>query len=112
MIRRPPRSTRTYPLFPSTTYFRSPCSCLQSLARGRRALRHPGFPLVSVCRCELRDRRCGGESLISFMMIITFLDCTALCNVCVGDFTVQRSDERRVVKQCVVTCRSRWSPYN
>src|SRR3546814_19389168 len=89
-----------------------PCSCLQSLARGRRALRHPGFPLVSVCRCELRDRRCGGESLISFMLIITFLDCTALCNVCVGDFTVQRSDERRVVKQCVVTCRSRWSPYN
>src|SRR3546814_16320518 len=25
---------------------------------------------------------------------------------------VQRSDERRVGKECVSTCRSRWSPYN
>src|SRR3546814_9646549 len=24
----------------------------------------------------------------------------------------QRSDERRVGKECVSTCRSRWSPYN
>src|SRR3546814_11822590 len=34
MIRRPPRSTRTYTLFPYTTLFRSP--------PGRRGLRHPG----------------------------------------------------------------------
>src|SRR3546814_18326855 len=25
---------------------------------------------------------------------------------------VQRSEERRVGKECVSTCRSRWSPYN
>src|SRR3546814_14073195 len=24
----------------------------------------------------------------------------------------ERSEERRVVKECVSTCRSRWSPYN
>src|SRR3546814_10073944 len=26
--------------------------------------------------------------------------------------TLQRSEERRVGKECVSTCRSRWSPYN
>src|SRR3546814_1728876 len=26
--------------------------------------------------------------------------------------TIPRSDERRVGKECVSTCRSRWSPYN
>src|SRR3546814_17227060 len=27
-------------------------------------------------------------------------------------FTVHRSEERRVGKECVSTCRSRWSPYH
>src|SRR3546814_11957194 len=27
-------------------------------------------------------------------------------------FIVQRSEERRVGKECVSTCRSRWSPYH
>src|SRR3546814_19846099 len=27
-------------------------------------------------------------------------------------FTLQRSEERRVGKECVSTCRSRWSPYH
>src|SRR3546814_17671801 len=29
----------------------------------------------------------------------------------VGDVAGARSDERRVGKECVSTCRSRWSPY-
>src|SRR3546814_11588254 len=29
-----------------------------------------------------------------------------------GDFEVARSEERRVGKECVSTCRSRWSPYS
>src|SRR3546814_12839668 len=28
----------------------------------------------------------------------------------VADITVERSEERRVGKECVSTCRSRWSP--
>src|SRR3546814_13078681 len=28
------------------------------------------------------------------------------------DFLVARSEERRVGKECVSTCRSRWSPYH
>src|SRR3546814_15550935 len=27
-------------------------------------------------------------------------------------FTLRRSEERRVGKECVSTCRSRWSPYH
>src|SRR3546814_11199410 len=30
----------------------------------------------------------------------------------VGDVPVGRSEERRVGKECVSTCRSRWSPYH
>src|SRR3546814_16605789 len=29
----------------------------------------------------------------------------------VGPMSVRRSEERRVGKECVRTCRSRWSPY-
>src|SRR3546814_18325361 len=31
---------------------------------------------------------------------------------CVEASTPRRSEERRVGKECVSTCRSRWSPYN
>ena len=30
----------------------------------------------------------------------------------VGPFVRQRSEERRVGKECPVLCRSRWSPYH
>src|SRR3546814_9825159 len=29
-----------------------------------------------------------------------------------GSITITRSEERRVGKECVSTCRSRWSPYH
>src|SRR3546814_1341805 len=29
-----------------------------------------------------------------------------------GALTIRRSEERRVGKECVSTCRSRWSPYH
>src|SRR3546814_15118678 len=32
--------------------------------------------------------------------------------VCRGDYEAFRSEERRVGKECVSTCRSRWSPYH
>src|SRR3546814_14713498 len=31
---------------------------------------------------------------------------------CAGTIIAQRSEERRVGKECVSTCRSRWSPYH
>src|SRR3546814_15245057 len=32
--------------------------------------------------------------------------------VSLGQYAADRSDERRVGKECVSTCRSRWSPYH
>src|SRR3546814_6458853 len=53
MTRRPPRSTRTYTLFPYTTLFRS-----QSAVRRRAA--HPGFPGRRLVGARLVEptRRC------------------------------------------------------
>src|SRR3546814_20356321 len=36
---------------------------------------------------------------------------STLINTLVGEERVIRSEERRVGKECVSTCRSRWSPY-
>src|SRR3546814_13609418 len=36
------------------------------------------------------------------------------CEACKGDgvLKIERSEERRVGKECVSTCRARWSPYH
>src|SRR3546814_11597275 len=36
----------------------------------------------------------------------------AVCTIGAGADNVLRSEERRVGKECVSTCRSRWSPYH
>src|SRR3546814_14588090 len=100
MIRRPPRSTRTDTLFPYTTLFRSLHGDLgagkSTLARAwLRALgvegpiRSPTYTLVE------RYPVPGGEAL--------HLDLYRIGGA-------GRSAERRVGKECVSTCRSRWSP--
>src|SRR3546814_1109782 len=35
-----------------------------------------------------------------------------LTQACIPPRTANRSEERRVGKECVSTCRSRWSPYH
>src|SRR3546814_20022801 len=101
MIRRPPRSTRTDTLFPYTTLFRSEggdelevlelqddvgaehlAQRLRPLAR--RALDHPVDPLGGCTHVVDGDRELAHRD--------------------------RRSEERRVGKECVSTCRSRWSP--
>ena len=37
---------------------------------------------------------------------------TTLLDVLSGRSSMARSEERRVGKECVSTCRSRWSPYH
>src|SRR3546814_14674905 len=118
MIRRPPRSTRTDTLFPYTTFFRSMgqgsrrfmrCDRLWTDARlatmagdGLGIVEHgviaadggaifyagpaadaPAFAADTVTRCDGRWITPG---------------------------LIDRSEERRVGKECVSTCRSRWSP--
>src|SRR3546814_12432577 len=86
MIRRPPRSTRTDTLFPYTTLFRS----------------------VEPDRGEIhRDERDAGEHDDHDRHPHPVLDAHRRQHALVA-----RSEERRVGKECVSTCRSRWSPYH
>src|SRR3546814_13334204 len=130
MIRRPPRSTRTDTLFPYTTLFRSadqlPPAALDPADAGvclRRPRAHPG---------RLRPRGTGrlpvlllrrrlpagaeGHMTIGFELLAT--DGAArrgrieLAHGTVETPAFMRSEERRVGKECVSTCRSRWSPYH
>src|SRR3546814_13087328 len=112
MIRRPPRSTRTYTLFPYTTLFRSHVGIASrlspdrereaagaqhlrplSLARGGRSAdpeRGAGEP-------RRRDPRADAHVL-------------RYQGLHPNRREAGRSEERRVGKECVSTCRSRRSP--
>src|SRR3546814_16812873 len=96
MIRRPPRSTRTDTLFPYTTLFRSSPAASAHARPPRAPCLHPRREEPSPNPTDRpwapawappppRCRRRGREG---------------------------RSEERRVGKECVSTCRSRWSPYH
>src|SRR3546814_17966173 len=103
MLRRPPRSTRTDTLFPYTTLFRSAVHCRYCFRRH--------FPYA-----EQSAAADGWEHALA-----TFAADTSIHEVLLsgGDplslstdklAQLSRSEERRVGKECVSTCRSRWSP--
>src|SRR3546814_13444723 len=100
MIRRPPRSTRTDTLFPYTTLFRSPQAIghvADQLGRrfvaGDREQDQGADDLRVLQHAVLLGAQHGAEQIVSERSI-----------------GVLRSEERRVGKECVSTCRSRWSP--
>src|SRR3546814_13555608 len=113
MIRRPPRSTRTDTLFPYTTLFRSPDG--EPHCGGHHDVGDRGLADV-----QQRERR-----LVSYRRVHIGVDGApvalrlAVLGVEIFDgLVVQqridrlRSEERRVGKASVSTCRSRWSPYH
>src|SRR3546814_18375057 len=97
MIRRPPRSTRTDTLFPYTTLFRSSLG-----VEGERRAVDVFDDLRGVYRIAGFPER-GGERPV-FVRVVN--------QGAYGDIGGIRSEERRVGKECVSTCRSRWSPYH
>src|SRR3546814_17080884 len=101
MIRRPPRSTRTYTLFPYTTLFRSIVISLFI----RIACKHsmPGRHVLNIST-GTKSGSCAGHDDHSDSMIFGHFAAKFL------NFPAIRSDERRVGKECVSTCRYRWSP--
>src|SRR3546814_20213680 len=112
MIRRPPRSTRTDTLFPYTTLFRSRAFVSRTF---RNAFRIAGMgsddsddapPSQAEPPCaDLNDhiqQRTGEQAQAISRRVEAFLD----------SHRIRRSEERRVGKECVSTCRSRWSPYH
>src|SRR3546814_12364330 len=108
MIRRPPRSTRTYTLVPYTTLFRSDAAAF----KGRDACLGGGQG-----RTRVGDFRLGvGENTVAPRFSrLNFgpRGCdVALVPIKDRQRHRKRSEERRVGKECVSTCRSRWSPYH
>src|SRR3546814_14025598 len=97
MIRRPPRSTRTDTLFPYTTLFRS----IAHLLAG-------GLVLISLMLLY-QDRL---TALLTAFALQAFVLSLSVAWQAYVQNAPHRSEERRVGKECVSTCRSRWSPYH
>src|SRR3546814_13009376 len=117
MIRRPPRSTRTDTLFPYTTLFRSVPHGLPAIVWGHRR------PVLSPRRQERQEinQRLGGgvcgsrryrqQHICGAVVLVLPFALLAAWRAS-HQPTVNRSEERRVGKECVSTCRSRWLPYH
>src|SRR3546814_14748921 len=96
MIRRPPRSTRTDTLFPYTTLFRSPRLAAFAAACDVVTLEFENVPVDTL-------RFLSGH--------VAVRPGAAALEVAQDRLAEKRrSEERRVGKECVSTCRSRWSP--
>src|SRR3546814_14197413 len=95
MIRRPPRSTRTDTLFPYTTLFRSP-----AIVEDRKQ----GFGSMLVEKLMARQLKADVK--------LSFPPTGAVCEFVIPldkqKGAAERSEARRVGKECVSTCRSRW----
>src|SRR3546814_13982767 len=136
MIRRPPRSTRTDTLFPYTTLFRSEAIAFYGKALDAEVLMRMtygdspdgsgecpgGFkpPADKVMHASLHingtevglsDGMCSGKpEFKGFQMTLVCADdadAKRRFDALLDGGTV-RSEERRVGKECVSTCRSRW----
>src|SRR3546814_13181960 len=107
MIRRPPRSTRTDTLFPYTTLFRSPYA-RRSWYEDRRTIGFSDFELWVIVNHPLfKEESCWDRA-----RAVIDSELGDRCAVDLEIYSKARSEERRVGKECVSTCRSRWSPYH
>src|SRR3546814_20593532 len=131
MIRRPPRSKRTDTLFPYTTLFRSPLFP-RGPGLGLRTLLLMAVALTLIFYDMRGDslkpaRAWTAWSLTPVLWLasvpaqlvdmargIDTRNSIAQQNAALKQqqfvLSAQRSEERRVGKECVSTCRSRWSP--
>src|SRR3546814_11962149 len=115
MIRRPPSSTRTDTLFPYTSLFRSGYALRDAVVSDPAHGSVPVDELLSDAladrlRSEVRlDRASAPEAWERHAPVHKE---TTYLTVVDRDRNAIRSEERRVGKECVSTCRSRWSPYH
>src|SRR3546814_12006702 len=117
MIRRPPRSTRTDTLFPYTTLFRS----IAGIGASNRV---QGVAMAGGIQDQQAidpPARTGQHGRLLGNIAVALADTHVIDQYGLfrGDalhdaaqFLGIRSEERRVGKECVSTCRSRWSPYH
>src|SRR3546814_13446556 len=110
MIRRPPRSTRTDTLFPYTTLFRSAGGDVLAFKIGH-AVDATAFYRDYVHAVRIQDHQSTQGYFVTLEFVFAFVGVLA----CIGHGQPDvryRSEERRVGKECVSTCSSRWSPYH
>src|SRR3546814_19808079 len=127
MIRRPPRSTRTDTLFPYTTLFRSgfPVFRFDRRGVGDSEGENGGFlssgpdiaeAVAAFLRASPGLRRivalgnCDAATALALFHDVEELAALLLANPWVVES--DRSEARRVGKECVSTCRSRGAPYH
>src|SRR3546814_13890069 len=104
MIRQPPRSTRTDTLVPYTTLFRSwNYLYLEMRLRSSDAAQRKELLLA------IKTHSPMSWAHINLLGEYDFSDAKLTDN---HGILPLRSEERRVRKECVSTCRSRWSPYH
>src|SRR3546814_17275267 len=110
MIRRPPRSTRTDTLFPYTTLFRSEEIYIDITIDRKRydGLIGPKVEESIVSARETLEK--AGLSPHDVERVVFVGGPTHYKPL--RDKVAFRSEERRVGKEWVSTCRSRWSPYH
>src|SRR3546814_20292325 len=109
MTQRPTRSTRTDTLFPYTTLFRSslskeiviPNSTVTKVIDDLTYANGPGVHFVLI-----------GFANEKQPTVMSTVDPEGLNKLLNWLLQRKRSEERRVGKECVSTCRSRWSPYH
>src|SRR3546814_14010166 len=127
MIRRPPRSTRTDTLFPYTTLFRSESGLLDLLRASSQLVTLADKPPATAIGLRRRAEDDIGR-LQTALRSEGYYDATIDLSIDGDARPVQvrldidsgpryrlaayRSEERRVGKECVSKCRSRWSPYH
>src|SRR3546814_18657933 len=99
MIRRPPRSTRTVTLFPYTTLFRAVAVASFGDGASNIGAFHEALNMASVWKLPV----------VFLCQNNQYAEHTTLA---AGTSVTSRSEERRVGKECVSTCRSRWLPYH
>src|SRR3546814_18941189 len=104
MIRLPPRSTRTDTLFPYTTLFRSKTPAARTTAPD--FVGNVGATMISAgCARTVTGARSMKNGEVGTDMH------EKIARLLEREGTGIRSEERRVGKECVSPCRSRWSTY-
>src|SRR3546814_20479889 len=116
MIRLPPSATRTYTLVPVTSLFRS-----IAVGGGQQADVHldrlAAADTVDLALLDgaqqlgLQARMHFGDFVEQQGAAVGLLELADAARPRSGEGALFRSEERRVGKEGVSTCRSRWSPY-
>ena len=92
---------------PITILFKTTCFCRQyQLMECHPSIWGKGCPVPTLSCLSSKTRMWASQSLAQ---------CLAQINVCQANKRMacdSRSEERRVGKECLLPCRSRWSPYH